>query len=355
MRGLDILGLASKKWNVKETLEALSKGMAVGLFADDTFGPNAIPNVNRLLATEKLAAIRAHLNWKGPNPSHALPPLDKIKALAPKWEKIAKQNLLTRVYVSPTCEYDSTDKRAIKAMLDLTKKLCPSCIIVQTPSKKGAVVPGYMVERHGKVSMKAGQIASYDGGVKGEGLFDIDAASWVKGNANAEIAFAWSPLCNMAEAHNKLPPNQRTQSPSSHHLTSLLRLFVPIPSAPTPLFTATPLKRPFLYKSHAEDSQGPDPRNNRPLLILKPKAAFVTLVTFQGVPVGKFTYVDRVGPFPPDLSRFYSANPRGIGLYGWEIADMAMSKSGSPFVWISHKGKFIGPIHPAHRTPFFQA
>lgn len=355
MRGIDALGIGSKHWNLKETIKGWRQGVALGLFADETFGPNALSNAQKLVDTGMVPAVRSHLNWQGPNPKHALPPLSKIQKLAPKWQAFALKNPGVRVYVSSTCEYDSRDVRAIKAMLDLTAQLCPSCTIVQTPSGKGAVVPGYMLEKHGKVAMGPGQIASYDGGVKGEGLFDINAAAWVQQNSRAEIAFGWGPLLNMAEAHNTTPPNQRDDSPSAGYIISIIRLFDPPGQPPTPSFPVVQLKRPGLYKSHAEDSPGADPRNNRPLFISKPHVAAVDIVTFQGKSIGKLTYNPSVGPFPPDLFRYYSGNAGGVGLYGWQIADKAQQVSGSQWVWLKIAGKFYGPINPTFRTPFYQA
>lgn len=354
MIGIDALGMGSNNWNIRETIKGWRRGVALGLFADETFGPKALANAQALVNTSLVPAVRAHLNWQGPNPSHALPPLSKIQKLAPKWEQFAKTNRGVRVYVSSTCEFDSRDTKAIKAMLDLTARLCPSCTIVQSPSGKGATVPGYMIERHGKVSVGAGQIASYDGGVKGEGLFDIDAAKWVAGNAASEISFAWGPLCNMAEAHNTTPPNQRRSSPSAGYITSLIRLFDAPIVPPTPAFPVTPLKKPFLYKSHAEDSPGQDNRNNKPLFIAKPKAGAIELVTFQGATVCKFPYAPNVGPFPPDLFRWYSGNPGGPNLWGWQIVDKAQQMSGYPHVWIKLAGKYY-QINPIFRGNFYQA
>lgn len=355
MIGIDAPGIGSNKWNMKETIKGWRQGIALGLFDDNTFGPKAFSNMQRLVQTDMVPAIRPHLNWAGPNAKHILPPPQKIKAAAPKYEKFQKANPGIRVYVSPTCEFDSQDKKAIKAMLDLTASLCPSCTIVQNPSGKGATVPGYLVERHGKTVVGPGQIISYDGGVKGEGLFDIDATKWFRDNSQAEIAFGWGPLLNMAEAHNTTPPNLRDDTPPAGYITSLIRLADPVGTPPTASFPVIPLKKPFLYKSHAEDSQGKDPRNNKPMFIAKPKTGSIELVTFQGATVCKFPYAPNVGPFPPDLFRWYSGNAGGPNLWGWQIADKAQQMSGSPFVCIKLAGKFYGWIHPAHRTPFYQA
>lgn len=351
MKGLDCLGIGSRYWDLKATKRAWRQGVALGLFADDTFGPNAEKYARAMLDTGMVPAVRAHLDWS----NHKLPPLSKIRKLAPRWEAIARAYPSIRVYVSPACEYESGNRAAIVAMLDTARQLCPSCTIVQTPIKATPVIPGYMLELHGKRVARAGQIISYDGGNglskdSGEGLFDIDSAKWVSDNSRAEISFAWGPLCNLAEAHNTLPPPQRKTAPDWKYLVSLIRLFDAPGSPPTPSFSARPLWKPQLYKSHAEDSPGVDTRNNRPLVIIAGKAANLELVTFQGARVGRFKYYDH---FPGDLERYYSGT--GVGLYGWELADKAQQMSGSPFVWIKHQGKFYGPVHPTFRTPYFQA
>lgn len=345
--GLDLLGIASKNWDMKATLNAFPQGWALGLFADETFGPLAVKNTTKLLATGKVEAVRVHLNWDS---KHGLPSLKKIKKLAPKWQALAVNYPTIHFYISPTCEYDSTSKSAVKEMLDLTASICTSCTIVQTPSGKGVIVDGYVIEKHGKAVAKPGEIVSYDGGKGGEGLFDIDAAKWIASNSNAAICFAWAPLFNMAEAHNTLPPNKRTASPSAGYITSLVRLFDFPGVAPTPSFAVTPLKKPLLYKSHAEDSPGVDPRNNRPLMILKEKLSSVDIVVSSGKKIATMKYF---GAFPPNLQRYYSGT--GTKLYGYQIADLANKTSGSPWVWIKAGNKHYGPIQPVFRTPFFQA
>lgn len=364
--GIDLIGIGSKAWNIKGTVRAINEfpgSIDLGAFVDDTFGPNAVSNVRKCLDTGKISQFRGHLNWVGPNPKHVPPPRSKIKKLAPIWESIARQYPHTEFFISPSCEWESSNKAVLTDLLQLTAGLCPSCTIVQSPINKTPVIEGYRLERHGKTVVGPGQVISYDGGkpvrggdgkMYGQSLFDIDAAKWVRDNSRAEMCLSWGELCNMAEAHNTLPPNRRTVSPSPEYILSLLHLFDDPGICPTPIFASTPLKKPFLYKSHAEDSPGADPRNNRGLFIAKPKAGAVDLVTFDGKPVGKFTYRETVGPFPPDLSRFYSGNPGGVMLYGYQIAEKAKQISGSPWVWLRHHGKNY-PIHPTFRSPFFQA
>lgn len=352
--GIDLLGMAHVKWNIKATVQALkaTDGINIGLFADETFGPNAIKNAIKCLDTGKVKAIRAQLNWSGPNPKHQLPPLSKIKKLAPEWEKLAKKYPSVKFYVSPSCEPDSNDTAAIKAMLELTQQLCPSCTVVYNPMTAKNKIPGYVYELHGDKKMGAGQAISYDGGSPGSegGLYNIDAARWVKQNSKTEYAMAWAALCNMQEAHNTKPPKQRTESPSREFILGLIHLFDEPGSAMTPNFPVIPLKKPLLYKSFAEDSPGADKRHNRPMILAKQKAPFIELYTYQNQLIGRMPYY---GGFGDGLSRYYSGAPGGLGLYGWQIAKKCEALSGSPWGYFQVAGKYYGPIHFTFRGNYF--
>lgn len=350
--GIDLLGMASAKWNIKATRQALmqSNGVNIGLFADETFGPLAIQNAIKCLDTGKVIKMRVHLNWAGPNPKHTLPPVSKIKELAPKWEKLAKQYPNTRFFVSPSCEYGSTDPKAVGQMLKVTANLCPSCTIVHNPLIP-VNFPGVRLERHADVKVKTGQILSYDGGSNpDESVYDIDVTRWINDSKNAEIIFAWALLCNMAEAHNTLPPTARTESPSLEFTKGLIYLFEDPGTPPTPSFQAIPLKKPCLYKSFSEDSQGADKRNNRPLIITPEDKDSVELITKTGATIGKFV---KYGQYSPGLYRYYSGWKDGIGLYGWQIADKCAQMSGSPYGYYRIDKKIYGPIHWTFRTGYF--
>lgn len=351
--GLDLPGIGSKKWAIKQTIKGFPQGFALGLFADETFGPLAIKNTTKLLKTGKVSAVRAHLNWAGPNPAHALPPESKIKKLAPKWEALAKQFPNVQFYISPSCEAKSNDKAKIKSLLDLTASLCPSCLIVWSPMQSPSI-PGYITEVHGKKAAKAGQIASYDGGVKGEALWDTDAQSWVKKNSDAILCFSWAPIFNMAESHNTLPPNKRTASPSAKTIIGAARLFDVIPPAPTPDFAdkvIKPIKAPLLLKNFAEDMQGKNTRDDKPLLMLKQETKSIEVVTKTGQSLGKFIYF---APYPPDLFRYYSGLPGGVNLYGYQISDKAKALSGSEWVWFKQGNTYYGPVCCTFRWGFYK-
>lgn len=346
MQGIDMLGLASPHWNIKETLKFLPQGCAVGCFwGDDIFG-TPITNLKTLLATGKVPAVRIQAWWSD---SHKIADMAVLQKRLPKIEALAKQNPNVKFYVSHSCEYNEKNKAAIKKRVDLVVKLCPSCEVVQTPMGGSPVVPGFMVESHGKNAKAPAGIVSGDGQENQQ----LDMEAWNKRNAQAVIRFSWGMRCNGLEAENHPPRPQRTAYPDAKYLTSLWRILQPKGAPPSPTFNGKviPISKPLLWKSHAEDMPGPQSRDNRPLIMLPQKTGSVDVVTFQGVSLGKMVYF---APYPPNLSRYYSGLPGAIGLYGYEIADKALKLSGSAFVWIKQGNNYYGPVHPSFRQGYFQ-
>lgn len=349
MQGLDLLALGHKNWPMQMTLETFPRGFALGFFSDDTFGPNALKNAIALAATGKVAAIRDQMHWSY---GHKIVPMDKLKRELPIREALA-QRLGIPIYLSHSCEYREDNRSEIAARVKAIRQLAPSCIPVQTPMNS-YVVPAEIVEVHGQQPARAGQIASTDG----EALFDMNANLWNILGANAIIRFAWGARFNGSEVmkdHGPLPPGpQRKAFPDARYMMSLVELLQLKGIAPTPTFSGVikPFKRPTLYKSHAEDNPGDSARDNRPLVILPKKTKDVKIVTFQGEPIGKFVYWDR---YPGGMHRFYSGLPGGVGLYGYEIAQKAKTRSGSEFVWFQQGDTFWGPVNPTNREGYFQS
>lgn len=344
--GLDFLGMGSKAWKVKQSLDVFPMGAALGAFAQ-TFG-DALPAVKKFLDSGKVSAFRLQAWWSD---SHKIAPIDFLKKELPRWEALAKQYPQVRFYISHSCEYSEQDIKEIRKRVVLVQALCPSCEVVQTPMHSPVVKDVGLVEQHGtKSKPKPGHIVSTDG----QAIFDQDAEKWQTLHKDALINFLWAPRFNLREAHNTLPPPARTAFPTKKDILSVVRLMHSPGVAPTPVFEANvvKLKRPELWKTHAEDQQGnTDARANRPLIILKKKSKFVEIVTFTGQVIGKLTYF---GPFGEGLYRFYAGYAGGIGLYGYEIGEKAKEVSGSEFVWIKQGGKYYGPINPAFRQPFYQ-
>lgn len=341
--GIDLLGLGSKHWSVKETIAALPKGSAIGFF-DNTFG-DVSKNLIRVLKSGKVVAARVQIWWSY---QHKIVPIDFLKKRVVFYEELAKRFPSIKFYISHSCEYSEKSIEEIRKRVEVVASLAPSCIPVQTPMHS-PTIPGYIVEEHGpKAKVKKGGIASADG----KALFDIDANLWAKQNSKAEILFSWGPRCNLAEAHNKKPPKERSAYPDAKYLKSLLRVMGSKGSAPKPVFgPVESITKPLLFKTHAEDLPGPNLRDNRPLVILRDKTPFVEVVAANGKVLGKLVYF---GEFPPNLHRYYSGWPGGLGLYGYEIADKAKKISGSEWVWIKQGNRYFGPVNPIFREGFYQ-
>lgn len=348
MFGLDFLGLGSKHWKVAPSLEAFPHGWALGAFAR-TFG-DALPNVRKFLDSGKVSAFRLQAWWSN---SHKIAPIKYLKEELPRWEKLAKDYPHVKFYISHSCEYSEKSVAEVKKRVDLVKELCPSCVVVQCPMHS-PVIPGVgKVEQHGTNSKpKPGHIVSTDG----QACFDIDIQKWIKQHKESEIVFLWAPRFNLREAV-KPPqvissPENRTAFPPLKYINGVVALAEEAWPAPTPAFPATPLKKPELWKTFAEDGPGEtDKRGNRPLIMLKKKSDFVQILTFDGKNIGRLKYY---GTYGANLFRFYSGMAGAIGLYAYEIGNKAMELSGSNYIWIQQGEKVYGPICAPFRLPFYQ-
>lgn len=344
MFGLDFLGLGSKEWRVKPSIDAFPHGFALGAFAT-TFG-DALPNVRRFLQRGKVKAFRLQAWWSD---AHKIAPIAYLQSELPRWERLAKEFPHIPFYISHSCEYSEKSLDEIKKRVALVKKLCPSCIVVQSPYKS-PVVKGELVENHG-VDAKKCDIVSTDG----IAAFDINIQSWIKKHEASQIVFLWAPRFNLREAYKppaKLPPpKERTAFPGPKYIKGVVALTKPVGVVPVPMFQAIPLKAPQLYKTFAEDMPGESMRDNRPMLILKNKTEDVKIVTWNEKVIGRFKYY---GTYNGSLFRYYSGVPGASGLFAFEIAEEAFSLSGTTYVWVKQGDKYFGPIAAAFRTPYFQ-
>ena len=346
MLGLDYLGLANKNWKVKESLAAFPSGWALGCFAR-TFG-DAMPNVKTFLDSGKVAAFRLQAWWDN---GHKIAPLAFLQAELPRWEMLAREYPHIPFYISHSCEYSEQSLPVIRKRVDMVRKLCPSCKVVQAPYKS-PIVKGEILEQHGsKLATNPGGIVSTDG----ISICDIDARSWINQHSTAEITFLWAPRFNLREAV-KPPavqplPHKRTAYPSREYIKGIVWLANDPKSPPAPSFEARPLKKPELWKTYAEDSPGEDSRHNKPLALLKNKTESVDIVTYNNKKIGSLKYY---GTYSGGLFRFYSGLPGGSGDYAFQIAKKAIEESGSEWVWLKQGKTYIGPIPAGFRVPFYQ-
>lgn len=362
--GHDFLGLGSKHWNIKETTAALPSGVAVGCFDStwpDNFG-DPYEKIKALCKSGKVVAVRVQMFWSY---QHKIVPLDVLRKATPRWEKLAKTFPGIPFFLSPSCEYryredgrSTVTTADLVQRIDVIKTLAPSCVPVLSPWL-APVIPGVKVEHHGaKAKGKAGEFVSYDGGGPKAGGFDEEMAAdkWMHNNRKAMIAFCWSPIYNCSESHNKLKPSQRTASPSGEYIKAMQRLMEPKGSAPRKGFrgAARALKAPQLWKQFAEDMQGSNSRDNKPLLVVKSSVPVAYVLDNKGAEVAKLALYGPPGSFEGGLSRYYSGFGVGSKLYGAEIAEKALKSAGTEWVWVKVGRDVFGPFHPAFRTPYYR-
>lgn len=343
MNGMDYLGLAHPLFVIKDVIQRTPEGYAIGCF-DDPFGP-VLKKLRTVLDSGKFPAVRIQAHWSN---QHKIVPVAKLKQKLPAYEKLALDFPNVKVYVSHSCEYDEPSAQEVKKRVDLIKQLAPSCIPVNS-KMRGASTPGVITEHHGDTTAKPGEIISHDG----INCYDIDIESWRRRNRDALIKFYWAHRFNLRELTKPgqvvPPPSQRTAKPSAEYIESVVRISQDFGFAPTPEFDADvkPVKKPTLWKSHGEESQGhDDPRENKPVFICGQKAEKAIVIDYKGKEIAQMSYG---GTFGTNQHRYYSR-----ALYGYQIGKLSKQASHTEFVFVRVGKHVYGPINPAFRAGFFR-
>ena len=355
--GYDLLGAAHPLFPVDKLLREIPKTAPIGFFWN-AFGDSK-PCFKKWIAHGN-RIFRPQMWWSD---AHATVPMNVLEVVLEELKaflaRYGKPDMV--VYVSPSCEHEEKKISAMKQRLELVERIVPNCIPVNNPIKgKGVLVPGYLTELHGG-SPGWCDLTSTDG----TNIYDIDAASWVKKYGNKEHpAFMHGYRFNLREIPDpgQKPPaiKNRKAAPDVRYFRSIKRLAYPVGDAPRPIFSSTNFTKPSIYKTHAEDDQElsestPDElRENRPVLIIKPNAPTVDILTHTGAVIGKLSRYKKGGDFTGGLTRYYSGLPGGIGLYGYEIGDKAKKLSGHEFVWFRAGRTILGPVHPAFRAGVYR-
>lgn len=221
MLGIDYLGMGSKYWINKRSIDLTPAGLAIGCF-DTTFG-NVIPNLRVHLQSGKFLAVRVHIWWHN---AHTIVPKLVLKDRLPKYEKLAQDFPNIRVYISHSCEHYEQNKKEVKKRMQLIENLAPSCTPVNAPSGKGAIVPGYITEYHqhdNPHAFPSPYIVSNDG----EEIFKMDYAKYIQVHKNkAELVFLWGYPFNLRDVGEgkSVPPPKRTKVPKPKYIKSVINL-----------------------------------------------------------------------------------------------------------------------------------
>ena len=354
--GLDLLGLGHAKWPIKDTIKALRdfRIEAIGFF-DTTFG-DVRKNLKKILDADlpALKFLRPHLWW---DDNHKIAPLDVIKKRAPFYEQLAQADLSKHIYLSHSCECDSTDISAISQRLQALHQYAPNCVAVHSKGAHGIKMANVVNEDH---ALNASFQGSYIVSTDGSNAYDIDVKAYQDTFKSGVITFLHCDRFNLRQhmepGVKPPPPKTRTAFPDYNLLASVAALFMEnrAHTAPAPTFKGKiiNIKGPSVYKTHAEDKFGQkDPRALKPCLIVPGGKNPLDIVTWNNVHIGKLSYF---GAFQQGLNRYYSGYKGGIGLYGWQLAKKATSVSKYPVVYFRDGHNFYGPVDPTFRTGAFR-
>lgn len=344
--GLDLLGLAHPKWPSKATSAVIPHGCAIGVF-DTEFG-DVRRRLRVLLDTGKVIAVRVHIGWN----KHKIIDIPTLKRRVAIWSKFSLRYPAIQFYISHSCEHENSSVQETRLRMKIISLKAPHCIPVNAPLNS-PFLESEVNETHNLKLICGKYIASTDG----INIYDIDAEQYKKENSNAEILFYHCDRFNLRENYknpkNLPPPLKRTAAPSRELIESVKALFAPkgVPPSYTLPYALVKIKKPLLYKSHAEDSEGEDSRELKPCLILNKKADYIEIVSSTNQVLGKMVYGGKYG----NLHRYYAGMRGGIDLYGYQIAQRAISISNSPFVYfVINNNTAFGAIHPAFREGYFQ-
>lgn len=333
--GHDFLALGNPNFSVQAAISAIRPGAAIGVFDDawpGSFG-NPEPKLRKLLATGKVATLRVQIYWSY---SHDPAPLKVVKKALPKWIKLQRDFPNVKVLISPSCEYrSSTPKSLVTAWVQAIKAAGLEPVL--SPMPGAPVVPGVLVEHHGD-KVKGAQAVSLDG----QSFADADTGRLLAANPKAKYFLAWLLSYNCSASGNNPPPSQRKDCPTEKDIRAADALFAPK--------VYGNLKPPQLYKVMSEAHvNGTDPREKRPLLILKEKAPFAEILDSNGAAFLKFPYYST---YLDQGHRYYSGS--GLRLYGYEIAELARKRTGSSVVKVKVNKNVYTIGSAEHRQSYYQ-
>lgn len=207
MKGLDILGMAHKKFPfkmVRNQIAKYPKPVAIGAFADPTFGTRDMfrARLQELCELKNVKLVRVHAWW---NDNHnELCPIPHLKQICNLMQNFADIYKRIEFGLSHTCEYYSQNKDAVEKRVRIIEEEAGKRVFtVNNPSGKGVHVRAQVLERHHDVLVPSGQGVSLDG----KDATEVRALKrWIQNNEKAKYAMLWIHSFNLRELGVKPPP-----------------------------------------------------------------------------------------------------------------------------------------------------
>lgn len=344
--GLDILGKNSPAWNCPAMiagLKTLPCKIALGYFADGTFGPPNDACIQEAINTDKVWALRAHFAWSDHQPRTA----QQLAPAALQFNALCAANPKIECYPSAVCENRQTAQTNAAVHAGLRP-------LLTAPNMKSFVDsgaspdPAAIRECHG--NKKPCPIVSQDGGDgDGNGILDVDFEAVKK--LGSMLTFGWGPPLNCKFSNkDKRKAKQRDDCPTAEQFLHFFAMLAPRPPFP-PGRQAAP---PQIYKPSSDNHGHCQGKDCKALWITLPfpgrQPTSIPYTTIDGKKLGEFVCYRcgerkewHLGKYP----RFYASE----GAY--PIFKRAKELSGSEFIVIDEgRAKII--VHPLHRGGAFR-
>ena len=217
MKGIDLLGLGHRLFPVKDCIDLIPAGTAIGCFFN-TFG-DVTPNLKKMLESGKFPAVRIHLWWSN---SHVIAPMSAVKKGAIHSQGMAELFPAVKFYVSHSCEHYEKNKAAVKKRIDLIKKHAPSVVPVDCSSvgRSLRVITESHPHENG-TPLPTPFIVSNDG----RDIFEMNAKGFLRAYKTAEILFLWTSRFNLRDpGEAPPPPKDRRKIPSRETIRKVCSL-----------------------------------------------------------------------------------------------------------------------------------
>lgn len=321
-RGLDPLGLA--KQDAKIIANQIDSDSAIG-FLDVTFG-DPYPNLQKIVATGKVSAVRVHLG-DGTPMNHGctdkLRDLQYLKKGAKRFKQFCDSHSNIECFISPWLEHGCKDKALVERWYDVLRTNAPAMRYVCS-AYLGYCPSNVIIEKHGNTV--SAPITSNDGA----SVYDSNTVQYR--NSGSLLTLAWSNCDNGRTTGEKTfaPISKRVDWCNRFDYIQKVRLMRP--PAPMP---NVPGCKPFtgkeLLKTNAEyyGKEKDDGRGNKPLLILPKQYSRISIQRLDGQEVACAKYY---GPFSGGGYRHYVGSCSGdnpIQLMGKLTSEWGLAKAGN--------------------------
>jgi hypothetical protein len=323
--GYDVLGIAKycKEFLAAPKLPAMSTLL-------NTFG-DPLPCTEKRIQQGGLKVLQVDLIdatcWRNNKCPPGVPKPTNLKVI--KQRSATVSDLCNKYpdldcWVSPALEHDEKNEAVVIKMLTAAQEGCPKCKVINSPFS-GAKPKGWPVEKHGT------RTTAFSVSGDGASMFDADNLS-SDGKLNGQPfehrtsgekqTYAWFNELNLRCTGEKTftPPLKRTNKPTGALFKQAY--LVMQPEQPKPAVVPAQCKQvvdirsPEIHKPNAEaycNGQPPDPRGNKPLLIIKKagkRGDKLNILSPTGKQVGCYGYY---GTFPesPGGHRWYVGSCSG--------------------------------------------